>query len=200
MCGRDTRSFSLPGHSSVFSAELVAIYKTLCFIEVSHEALHLILSDSLSSLLALRSFYPCNPLIQDILTRLTSLDRAGKTVKFCWIPSHVGIAGNELADAAARRAAGAPCTRHLPLPARDFYPLSKHSCSPSGNDRGMRKPRTSSDSLNRSSDHGPPASAEGGAMRSHYAGYVLGTHTQRMAISFVARKGPRAPSVRCPSL
>ena len=70
VCGRDTRSFSLPGHSSVFSAELVAIYKTLCFIEVSHEALHLILSDSLSSLLALRSFYPCNPLIQDILTHV----------------------------------------------------------------------------------------------------------------------------------
>ena len=77
--------------------------------------------------------------------------------------------------------------------------LSKHSCSPSGSDRGMRKPRTSSDSLNRSSDHGPPAFAEVGAMRSYYAGYVLGTRTQRMAICFVARKGPRAPSVRCPS-
>ena len=36
--------------------------------------------------------------------------------------SHVGIAGNELADSAARRAASVPCTRRLPLPARDFYP------------------------------------------------------------------------------
>ena len=72
--------------------------------------------------MALRAFYPCNPLIQDVLSRLTALDQGGKTVKFCWIPSHVGIAGNELADAAARRAASVPCTRRLPLPARDFYP------------------------------------------------------------------------------
>ena len=122
VCGQDTRSFSVPEHSSVFSSELVAIIKALCFIEVSNEALHLILTDSLSSLLALRAFYPCNPLIQDVLSRLTALDQGGKTVKFCWIPSHVGIAGNELADSAARRAASVPCTRRLPLPARDFYP------------------------------------------------------------------------------
>ena len=86
------------------------------------KALHLILTDSLSSLLAIRSFYPSPPLVQDILVRLTSLDQAGKAVQFCWIPSHVGITGNELADAAARRAASAPCTRRFPLPARDFFP------------------------------------------------------------------------------
>ena len=44
--------------------------------------------------LALRALYPPNPLIQNILEFLTSLNRAEKTVKFCWIPSHVGIAGN----------------------------------------------------------------------------------------------------------
>ena len=123
--GHDTRSFSLPEHSSVFSAELVAIHKALCFIEVSDETSHLILSDSLSSLLALRAFNHDSPLIQDILKCLTSLERDGKSVQFCWIPSHVGISGNELADAAERRAAAAPCTRRLPLPARDFYPAVK---------------------------------------------------------------------------
>ena len=118
----DTRSFSLPGHSSVFTAELVALAKALCFIEVGTEASHLVLSDSLSSLLALRDFYPSNPLVQNILERLTVMDNAGKSVHFCWIPSHVGISGNELADAAARRASSVPSTRRLPLPARDFYP------------------------------------------------------------------------------
>ena len=36
--------------------------------------------------------------------------------------SHVGISGNELADAAAKRAARRACTRRFPLPARDLYP------------------------------------------------------------------------------
>ena len=72
----------------------------------------------------MRVFNPTHPFVQDILSLLTSVNRAGKTVKFCWIPSHVGIAGNELADAAARRAASAACTRRLPLPARDFYPVA----------------------------------------------------------------------------
>ena len=122
VCGRDTRSFSLPEHSSVFSAELVAIDKALRFIEVSDDTEHAILTDSLSSLLALRAFHPSNPLVQDILSLLTSLDHAGISVSFCWIPSHVGIAGNEQADAAARRAATRPCTRRFPLPAGDLFP------------------------------------------------------------------------------
>ena len=92
------------------------------FIEVSDEALHLILTDSMSSLLALRSFNPSDSLVRDIIARLTSLDWEGKSIQLCWIPSHVGITGNELADAAARRAASAPCTHRLPLPARDFSP------------------------------------------------------------------------------
>ena len=122
VAGSDTRSFSLPARASVFSAELLAIDKAICFIEVCDDASYVILTDSLSSLLALRSFNPTDPLLQDILTRLTSLDVAGKSIQFCWIPSHVGVSGNELADAAARRAACAPCTRRLPLPARDFCP------------------------------------------------------------------------------
>ena len=122
VAGRDTRTFSLPSSASVFSSELVAIEKALCFIEVSDNLSYLILSDSLSSLLAIRRFNPDNPIVQDILSRLTSVEQSGKTIKFCWIPSHVGITGNELADAAARRAAAAPCLRRLPLPARDFYP------------------------------------------------------------------------------
>ena len=81
--GRDVRSFSLPQHCSVFSSELLAISKALCFIEVGDEVRHLILSDSLSSLLALTAFYPMNPLVQDILNRPTSLEMAEKCIQFC---------------------------------------------------------------------------------------------------------------------
>ena len=100
----------------------MAITKLLCFIEVGDEVRHLILADSLSSLLAIRSFYPSHPLVREIVQRLTVLAQTGKQITLCWIPSHVGINGNELADAAAKRAAQRTCTHGLPLPVRDFYP------------------------------------------------------------------------------
>ena len=118
--GPVTRSFTLPSHATVFTAELVAIHKALCFIEVSDDYLNVIFTDSLSSLLALSDFNTSHPIIQNILTLLTSLHRAEKSVEFCWIPSHVGISGNEQADEAAKRAARSQCTRSLPLPANDF--------------------------------------------------------------------------------
>ena len=86
--------------------------------------LFLILSDSLSCLTALRSLTCDHPLVCDIYQRLSNLDRAGKRVTLCWIPSHVGISGNEAADAAAKRAAKRPCLRRFPLPARYFFPGS----------------------------------------------------------------------------
>ena len=63
-----------------------------------------------------------HPLVLEISQRLTVLAQTGKEITLCWIPSHVGINGNELAGAAAKRAAQRACTRRLPLPARDFYP------------------------------------------------------------------------------
>ena len=54
------------------------------------------------------------------LVLLTTLDRGGKSVTFCWIPSHVGIVGNERADECAKRASLRQCRRFLPLPAMDF--------------------------------------------------------------------------------
>ena len=58
-----------------------------------------------------------------MLAALTaSLEEEGKSVRLCWIPAHVGIVGNELADAAARRAASRVSTRRILLPASDFNP------------------------------------------------------------------------------
>ena len=117
-----TRSFTLHSRATVFTSELVAIEKALCFMEVSSDVSFVIFTDSLSSLLALSDFNTSHPVVQSILTILTSLDRAGKAVVFCWMPSHIGVAGNDRADEAAKRAARSRCTRFLPLPASDFFP------------------------------------------------------------------------------
>ena len=121
--GETTRSFTLPTLASVYSSELAAIIKVLSDIEVESDVSHLILSDSLSCLLALRTIYPSNPLVLEVLERVTALGREGKRVSFCWIPSHIDIRGNEMADSSAKRAARRPCTRRFPLPASDHLPV-----------------------------------------------------------------------------
>ena len=49
------------------------------------------------------------------------LTKNGKNIILCWIPSHVGILGNEKADAAAKSALSLPVTR-MKLLATDTYP------------------------------------------------------------------------------
>ena len=43
-----------------------------------------------------------NPLILQLLQKLHHLSCANKTIHLCWIPSHIGILGNEAADMAAK--------------------------------------------------------------------------------------------------
>ena len=43
-----------------------------------------------------------NPLILQLLQKLHHLSCAHKTIHLCWIPTHIGIRGNEAADMAAK--------------------------------------------------------------------------------------------------
>ena len=42
-----------------------------------------------------------NPLILQLLQKLHQWSCANKTIHLCWIPSHIGIRGNEAVDMAA---------------------------------------------------------------------------------------------------
>ena len=73
------------------------------------------------SLQSINGFNLDSDLVQKFLKDYTILAKNGKNIILCWIPSHVGILGNEKADAAAKSALSLPVTR-MKLPATDMYP------------------------------------------------------------------------------
>ncbi|KAK3894956.1 hypothetical protein Pcinc_001312 [Petrolisthes cinctipes] len=83
-----------------------------------------IFSDSCSALQALCNFNSTHPLVLAILEWLVLLGRRGRKVTFCWVPAHVGVDGNERADALAKAVVSnsRPPARCHPVPAVDLRP------------------------------------------------------------------------------
>lgn len=92
----------LNGMASIFTAELVAIKMGLVYLKTYNNRSCVFYSDSKSSLQAIDSFNSQNALIREIHILLYSLKLKRVEVIFCWIPAHVGIVGNELADTTAK--------------------------------------------------------------------------------------------------
>jgi ribonuclease HI len=98
-------SYKLHAGFSIFSTELLAIFKALEDLTRHKEKRFILYTDSLSSLHSLSSpNYDSHPLIFYIRKLLDVLIADGFSILFCWVPSHVGIRGNELADSAAKSA------------------------------------------------------------------------------------------------
>ena len=98
-----------------------------CYQSAMDEALtsrFLIFTDSMSCLQALDHLKIDHPIIEEIISKLTSLKASGFDIHLCWLPGHVGIRGNERADRAAktaRRTDMQPCL----IPPSDFKPIFK---------------------------------------------------------------------------
>ncbi|GFX38947.1 putative RNA-directed DNA polymerase from transposon X-element [Trichonephila clavipes] len=106
-----THGYRLEPSCSVFTAEAVAIYRALQSIDSNMPRKYCIYTDSMSVLEALENYNDrCHPVVCKILDITSRLYSKGFHTVFCWLPSHVGIIGNEQADSTARSA-----TTHLPL-------------------------------------------------------------------------------------
>lgn len=95
-----------PKYTSIHTAEAFGILKAVKSIEEdTTNNSYLICTDSLSTLTNINKCYPTSPIIQNIRETIHQISQSQtKIIKLQWIPSHVGIRGNEQADAAAKEA------------------------------------------------------------------------------------------------
>jgi ribonuclease HI len=92
----------LPKQMSIFNAEAVVILEAIKATKRWGLAKRIILSDSLSNLMAQQKIYTRGNSKISELKDLLAEERAN--LKIMWIPAHVGIGGNECADRAAKDA------------------------------------------------------------------------------------------------
>ena len=91
----------IPDDSSFFSAEAKAVDLALDFISTCDAKNKFIIFPLLSVLKAMEHTSSKNPRIQKLLEKCHEL-LANKEIVLCWIPSHIGIQGNEIVDQQAK--------------------------------------------------------------------------------------------------
>ncbi|MES9951106.1 MAG: reverse transcriptase domain-containing protein [Candidatus Thiodiazotropha sp.] len=120
--GRHYKNIRLPDGASIFTAEAKAIDLALEYIENStSNSKFIIFSDSLSVLQALNHSSSKNPQIQSLLEKHHEISDL-KQILFCWLPSHVGIYGNEIADRKAKESLHLNMS-DFRIPFNNFKPL-----------------------------------------------------------------------------
>ena len=130
----------IPDRLSVFSAELYAILLAVKRGKESTIANSItIISDSKSSIQTITQLAPKNPIASFIQDMLSESD---KIFKLCWVPSHVGIEGNEMADKAAKEGTKYPTHANLPVPKGDIQAHIKKASKEAWNQRWMSTPES----------------------------------------------------------
>ncbi|KAJ8915512.1 hypothetical protein NQ315_012393 [Exocentrus adspersus] len=95
--------YRLPHHCSIHTGELYGILMALKTITGLNKVIT-ICTDSLSSVESIGNIYSQNALVEKIHEVCHQLDKQKISITIVWVPSHVGIAGNEKADQAAKEA------------------------------------------------------------------------------------------------
>ena len=107
----------IQAHASIFTAELYAIYYSLNYVQELPPSPVTICTDSKSAIFAISALNSPNPLVQRIRNRIAASNRE---VCFCWVPSHIGVQGNEQVDRAAREAITREEVEEVDIPRSDL--------------------------------------------------------------------------------
>ncbi|XP_076045036.1 uncharacterized protein LOC143027585 [Oratosquilla oratoria] len=124
-CAVVTRDHSRLGRlsnaASSFTAELTGIVHALKEASLTKAKKFDIYTDSKSAIDVVCQFNTSHPLGQKAQEWLQFIHSRHKSVCFCWIPSHVGIRGNEVADEEAKEACKKSRIDVRKLPHSDLY-------------------------------------------------------------------------------
>ncbi|XP_072403065.1 uncharacterized protein [Diabrotica undecimpunctata] len=115
---------------SLFTGEAIAILKALEFCQKYTDTNLLFISDSLSVLQIIKQVYPTHKIIQNIKSMLYYLQNKNINIHFHWIPSHIGISGNEKVDAlAVKTTSNERIDIIKQIPVTDIYRNIKQYCT-----------------------------------------------------------------------
>lgn len=110
--------------ATIFTCEMLALIEALDLAKNENFINIFVFSDSQSALLAIKEAnFVCSKksyLIIEIKKRINALNKEGRTVKFFWIPAHVGISFNEKEDQAAKKACFSGLDSPFLIPRQDF--------------------------------------------------------------------------------
>ncbi|XP_076314777.1 uncharacterized protein LOC143227153 [Tachypleus tridentatus] len=110
----------IPSTASVFTAELYTISLALDHIAAEQYSNCTTYTDSLSSILALESLHVgSHPVLADYQNRLAHFSLTATSIQFFWIPGHVGIYRNKLADTTAKSVCSGTIAT-MPIPHMDY--------------------------------------------------------------------------------
>ncbi|XP_071642940.1 uncharacterized protein [Temnothorax longispinosus] len=119
----------LPTQTSIFTAEAWAILQALITAGQRNPKKIVIFSDSKSVLenICSNDARQQNYIIPWIKEKIYQFSNKGIDLQLAWIPSHRGIAGNEVADKTAKLASRKGFTPDFRIPHCDFYSVSKEN-------------------------------------------------------------------------
>ena len=93
----------ISNYTSIYTSELLAIQIALKTVELKQPDRVVILSDSLSSIQSIETNNSSrDDILKAIQLSITKIDQLGIDLKFEWIPSHINIKGNDIADQLAK--------------------------------------------------------------------------------------------------
>lgn len=101
----DNFKYHLPNNSSIFPAEAYSIQEATKIILNGNEKENIIYTDSISVINEIKKLYSRNPIIQQLQQKLVKAKKERNiNTTIAWIPSNIGIEGNEIADKLAKEA------------------------------------------------------------------------------------------------